>query len=307
MSPTKQTSPGRSPEVEAYLATASDAARDRLREVVALIRAELPDATERIAYAIPTWHQVENLIHVAGYERHVGLYPGAAALLAFARDLEGYVTSKGAVQFPHDRPLPLDLVRRVVRWRLDQVREKGASPPPRRRTTSPTPRTPDNLVRTDPGPISFEAVLHRSDASGAACFVDFPHDLKATYGRGNLVPVVATWDGQVEYRGSLAMMGGAAAMLLCRKDILAQLGKGPGEVVQVTVALDTSPREVEMPADLAVALDATDGGRAAWDALSPSARRDHATWVAGAKRTATRTSRVARSVELVLARKRPRG
>jgi hypothetical protein len=119
----------------------------------------------------------------------------------------------------------------------------------------------------DPGPIEFEAVLHRSDASGAACFVDFPHDLKATYGRGNLVPVTAPWDGRVEYRGSLAMMGGACAMLLCRKDVQALLGRGPGDVVHLREMLDTACREVELPKVGASAKGGARGGRARYGGL----------------------------------------
>ena len=307
MSPATPRATGPSPEVEAYLASAPEPSRARLLELAYLIRAELPDATERIAYAIPTWHLVENVVHIAGYERHVGMYPGAAAMVAFAEEFVGYTTSKGAVQFPHDRALPLDLVRKVVRWRLDRVREKGSKAPSRARSATPSGSAGGRATLTDPGPIIFRATLHRSDDSGAACFVDFPHDLKATFGRGNLVPVVATWDGRVEYRGSLAMMGGDRAMLLCRKDVLAQLGKGPGEVVQVSVALDTAPREVEVPEALGNALDAVEGGRAAWAALSPSARREHAQWVAEAKRDATRDARVLKSVALVLAGKRVRG
>lgn len=310
---------GPSPEVEAYLASAPEPSRARLHEIVALFRAELPEATERISYGVPTWHLVENVVHVAGYERHVGLYPGSGALVAFAEDLASYATSKGTVQFPHDRALPLDLIRKVVRWRLDRVREKGAAPPPRRRATpakaaaiAPEGFSPDQASverggLVDPGTITFEATLHRSDASGAACFVDFPLDLKATYGKGNLVPVVATWDGRAQYRGALAMMGGDCALLICRKDVLAQLGKGPGDVVQVSVALDTAPREVDVPEALGAALDATDGGREAWDGLSPSSRREYAQWVDEAKREATRDARVAKAVPMILARKRLKG
>lgn len=309
---------GPSPEVEAYIAAAPEASRARLQEIAALFRAELPEATERISYGIPTWHLVENVVHVAGYERHVGLYPGSGALVAFAEDFAFYATSRGTVQFPHDRALPLDLIRKVVRWRLDRVREKGAASPARRRATpaKPAPIAPGvspeqaSVERggvVDPGMITFEATLHRSDASGAACFVDFPLDLKATYGKGNLVPVVATWDGRVQYRGALAMMGGDCALLICRKDVLAQLGKGPGDVVQVSVALDTAPREVGAPDALGAALDATDGGREAWDGLSPSSRREYAQWVEEAKREATRDARVAKAVPMILARKRLKG
>jgi Domain of unknown function (DUF1905) len=77
----------------------------------------------------------------------------------------------------------------------------------------------------DPGPLEFDATLRRSDAWGAACFVDFPWDLEDTFGKGNLVPVHVVWDGRQEYRGSLARTG-ACAMLLCRKDVVAALGQG---------------------------------------------------------------------------------
>ena len=153
----------------------------------------------------------------------------------------------------------------------------------------------------DPGPIRFRAILQRSDASGAACWVDFPHDLKATYGKGNLVPIRATWDGRVDYRGSLAMMGGERAMLLCRKDVLARLGKGAGEEVDVLVELDLAPREVEVPADLVAAIAADSAARARWDALSPSRRGEFARWVAEAKKDDTRARRIAHSLELIAA------
>lgn len=104
--------------VDAYVAAAPVPSRDRLTALVSLIRAELPDAEECIRYGMPTWRTTENLVHVAGYARHVGLYPGPAAVVAFAERLEGLPWSKGAIQLPHDRPLPLALVRDVVRHRL---------------------------------------------------------------------------------------------------------------------------------------------------------------------------------------------
>jgi uncharacterized protein YdhG (YjbR/CyaY superfamily) len=115
--------------VDAYLAAQPEPARGRLAELRALARAEAPDAEERIAYGMPTWRLRENLIHFGGFAQHVGVYPGAAAIVAFADDLTGYRTSKGAIQIPHDAPLPLDLVRRIVRWRLAEV----AKLPERRR------------------------------------------------------------------------------------------------------------------------------------------------------------------------------
>lgn len=156
----------------------------------------------------------------------------------------------------------------------------------------------------DPGPLEFTGTLERSDSTGAACFVPFPHDLKATYGKGNLVPIRATFDGRVEYRGSLANMGGDCAVLLVRKDVLAQLGKGHGEPILVRVALDTSPREVTMTEDARRAIDADSTAAATWAKLSYSHRREYALWIEDAKRPETRQRRIAKMVEMLALGKR---
>jgi len=158
----------------------------------------------------------------------------------------------------------------------------------------------------DPGSISFEAPLQRSERSGAACWVDFPHELKELYGKGNLVPVRATWDGRVVYRGSLAMMGGTLPMLLCRKDVLAQLGKDVGDVVHVMVELDVAPREVVEPEALMAALQEVPGGLAAWTRLTAAARRDYAAFIDEARQEETRRRRIERAVPRILAGQRVR-
>ena len=247
--------PARSPEVEAYVAAAPPGARAHLERLCALVRKEAPDAVERMAYGLPTWHQGENLVHLGAFARHVGLYPGAAAIEAFADELRDYRTSKGAIQLPHDRPLPVELVRRIVRARVAQA-------PAATDRAAARPRRATEALR-DPGPLTFEATLVRAGEVGAACFVSFPWGLKETYGKGNLVPVDTRWDERVRYRGSLAMMGGASAMLLCRSDVAAALGKGPGDRVRVEVRLDLAPREVEVPEALAAALSGAPAARVA--------------------------------------------
>ena len=73
-------------------------------------------------------------------------------------------------------------------------------------------------VYKDPGPIRFKAVIQRNTGvANSSAWIEFPYDLKETYGVGNLVPFKATFDGQVKYRGSLAKMGGTGAMILLRK------------------------------------------------------------------------------------------
>jgi uncharacterized protein YdhG (YjbR/CyaY superfamily) len=112
--------------VAAYLDAAPEPARSRLRTLSEVVRAEAPGAIERIAYGLATWHQGENLLHLGAFTHHIGVYPGPAAIVAFADELTGFKTSKGAIQIPHDIPLPVDLVRRITRWRLTQL----ASTPP---------------------------------------------------------------------------------------------------------------------------------------------------------------------------------
>jgi hypothetical protein len=156
----------------------------------------------------------------------------------------------------------------------------------------------------DPGPLTLTATLQRSEESGTACFVDVPWDLKTTFGKGNLVPVVAVWDERVPYRGSLAKRGGPCAMLLCRTDVLTALGKAAGDTVHVCVTLDTAPREVDVPDDLGTALAANTAAKAVWEAFAPSCRRAYVQWIEEAKRPETRARRVAAALEGIAAGRR---
>jgi hypothetical protein len=110
--------------VTAYIDAAPEPARTRLRTLRAVVSREAPNAIVRMAYGVPTWHQTENLIHMGAFARHIGLYPGSEAIKAFADELESFSTSKGTIQLPHDRDLPVELVRRITRWRLERVSGK---------------------------------------------------------------------------------------------------------------------------------------------------------------------------------------
>ena len=224
----------------------------------------------------------------------------ARVVAVFGEELQGWPTSKGAIQLLNDRELPLELVRRIVRYRVAQAHAKGQG---RKVKESGKPAA----ALRDPGPLSFAAVLQKAPDAGAACFVEFPWDLKETFGKGNLVPVRALWDGRVEYRGSLAMMGGPRAMLLCRSDVVAQLGKGAGEQVEVSVALDLQPREVEVPEALSQAISKDAQIQRAWEGLSASCRREYAQWIAEAKKPETREARIAKALPMIAERKRLKG
>lgn len=89
----------------------------RLRED---LQKMVPEAKQKINYAIPTFTLNGNLIHFAGYKNHIGLYPGSKAIKVLAEDLKGYETSKGTVQFPIDKPLPMDLIKKIVTFCVAQ-------------------------------------------------------------------------------------------------------------------------------------------------------------------------------------------
>jgi uncharacterized protein YdhG (YjbR/CyaY superfamily) len=90
----------------------------QLRET---IRKAAPEAEETINYGIPTFKLGGNLVHFGCYAKHIGFYPTPTAISAFKKELKPYKCSKGTVQFPLDQPVPLDLVRRMVKFRVAEV------------------------------------------------------------------------------------------------------------------------------------------------------------------------------------------
>jgi hypothetical protein len=142
----------------------------------------------------------------------------------------------------------------------------------------------------------FEAELLEA-ARGGAC-VEVPPEVVAALGGGGRIPVRATFDG-IDYRGSIVSMGGAKVLGVL-KAIREELGKVPGDPLVVTVTRDEAERRVEVPGELAAALDVA-GARPAFDALSFSHQREHVRWIEEAKKPETRARRVARTVERLVA------
>jgi uncharacterized protein YdhG (YjbR/CyaY superfamily) len=113
--------------IDDYIAEFPPETRKALEEMRALIRSIAPDATETISYAIPTFDlNGKHLVHFAGYEHHIGFYPTGEGAEAFKEEFRQYKTGKGSVQFPLGKPLPADLIRRVVEHRVARV--TGATP-----------------------------------------------------------------------------------------------------------------------------------------------------------------------------------
>lgn len=111
------------PSIDAYIAGFPPETARRLEQVRSLVRDVAPDATESISYAIPTFDlNGRHLVHFAGFAKHIGFYPTGTGIDAFAEELAPYKRGRGSVQFPLDRPLPVDLIRRMVEHRVAQVR-----------------------------------------------------------------------------------------------------------------------------------------------------------------------------------------
>jgi uncharacterized protein YdhG (YjbR/CyaY superfamily) len=110
--------------IDEYIAGFPAETQKALAEVRALIKAIAPGATEAISYAIPTFDlNGRHLVHFAGYAKHIGFYPIPSGMEAFKEELKPFKQGKGSVQFPLDKPLPTELIRRIVEFR---VRENTA-------------------------------------------------------------------------------------------------------------------------------------------------------------------------------------
>ena len=107
--------------IDEYISTCPVEFQDRLKELRELIKKNAPNATEKISWSMPTFYQKGNLIHFFLYKHHIGLYPGAEAIEYFKEKLADYKTSKGAVQLPLDKPLPKDLIAKIVKYNVSKI------------------------------------------------------------------------------------------------------------------------------------------------------------------------------------------
>lgn len=102
--------------IEEYIAAQPEKAQGRLREIRGALRTALPEAEERISWSMPTFWKKYNIIHFAAHKNHIGLYAGTEAVVEFAEQLKDYKTSKGTIQLPYSKPLPLQLVEEIAAW-----------------------------------------------------------------------------------------------------------------------------------------------------------------------------------------------
>jgi hypothetical protein len=133
--------------------------------------------------------------------------------------------------------------------------------------------------------------------SGNNTGIEVPPDLIDDLGAGRKPPVIVTVNGY-EYRSTVAVMGGRY-LIPFSSDKRAATGIRGGDPIVVDLELDTAPRTVEVPEDLATALDAAPGARQAWDRLAPSHQKAHVTAVESAKAAETRQRRIAKAIEML--------
>ena len=101
-----------------YLDQFSKEVRPLLKKMRLTVKKAAPQAKESISYRLPTFTTGRNRVYFGAFKSHIGFFPGAAPIKAFAKELSKYKWAKGSVQFPFDRPLPLGLVGRMVKFRM---------------------------------------------------------------------------------------------------------------------------------------------------------------------------------------------
>jgi uncharacterized protein YdhG (YjbR/CyaY superfamily) len=122
--PAKRKGPPKS--VDEYLAGVPEPARSTLAKVRTTIRSAVPaEAVEVISYGIPAFKHGKVLVWFAGFSDHWSLFPTAAVIESFRGELEPYKTSKGTIHFPIDQRVPAALIKKLVKARVAQVRERG--------------------------------------------------------------------------------------------------------------------------------------------------------------------------------------
>lgn len=101
-------------DIDEYLAQQQPETKEKLEIIRQIVNKLAPESKEKIAYGIPTITYHGNLLHFAGYATHIGLYPGSRPIKQFAKELSAYETSKGTIRLPLDKPLPLDLIKKIT-------------------------------------------------------------------------------------------------------------------------------------------------------------------------------------------------
>lgn len=108
--------------VEEYFSWFSPEIQAKLQQIRETLRAALPEAKEVISYHMPAFKTTEVLVYYAAAKSHLGYYPTNSGVEEFKKEFAEYVTSKGAIQFPYDKELPLDLIAQIAQFRAEEAK-----------------------------------------------------------------------------------------------------------------------------------------------------------------------------------------
>ena len=110
--------------VDQYIAAFPADVKKRMQQLRKTIKAAAPKAEEVISYQMPGYKYFGMLVYFAAYKNHIGFYPGAGGVVEFYKELSSFNSAKGSVQFPHDRPIPFEIISKIVKFRVKQNEEK---------------------------------------------------------------------------------------------------------------------------------------------------------------------------------------
>jgi uncharacterized protein YdhG (YjbR/CyaY superfamily) len=111
-------------DVREYIAGFPKEVQSLLQTIRSTIKNAAPNAVESISYKMPAYKYFGVLVYFAGYKNHIGFYPGSSGIAEFKKELSVYKGAKGSVQFPLDKPIPVSLVRKIIKFRVNQNIEK---------------------------------------------------------------------------------------------------------------------------------------------------------------------------------------
>jgi uncharacterized protein YdhG (YjbR/CyaY superfamily) len=111
--------------IEEYIQKFPDDVQEILEKILVTIREAAPDAEETINYQIPTFKLHGNLVHFAAYKKHIGFYPTPSGIEAYQDELSAYDSAKGSVKFPLNEPIPYDLIKRIVEFRVKENMDRA--------------------------------------------------------------------------------------------------------------------------------------------------------------------------------------
>jgi uncharacterized protein YdhG (YjbR/CyaY superfamily) len=111
--------------IDEYIETFEPAIQETLNEIRNFIKTEVSEATEKISYGMPTFYLNGNLVHFAAFKDHYGFFPSPSGIDAFKKELAPYRTGKGTLRFPIDKPIPWDIIQKVVQFRVKENLNKA--------------------------------------------------------------------------------------------------------------------------------------------------------------------------------------